>query len=69
MKYLTHKFVESTAKSLETVDADDLDEFKFDWITPSIIDRAKDVLHKLKYKNLTQGLYIWFLTFVCLFKV
>jgi hypothetical protein len=60
MKYLTHRFISNSAKSLDSVASnDEIDEFKFDWISRSIIDRAKEVLHKLKYKKLTQGLYFY----------
>lgn len=58
MKYLTHRFINSRPKSIDTIAGDDIDEFKFDWISPSIIDRAKDVLQKLKHKHL-KGLYLF----------
>lgn len=62
MKYLRHRF--SSAKSLDSLKSiDDINEFKFDWITPSIIDRANEVLQKLKYSNLSNGLYILNISF------
>ena len=57
MKYLTHRFISSRAKSTDTIAThDDIDEFKFDWISPSIIDRAKDVLLKLTKRKTLKGL-------------
>ena len=66
MKYLTHRFVSSRVKSTDTVaTVDDIDEFKFDWISASIIDRAKDVLLKLTKRKSLKGLYIFSLLTSC----